>query len=124
VVKQESDLIAGREAARQLVGSGFDPTAILCVNDLFAVGVLRELRNRGLSVPEQISVTGFDNIQIAEFSSPSLTTINIPRQRIADTLFQSLFGDGDRAAQHMVDPELIVRESTSVARKGVLDGRT
>ncbi len=119
VVKQENDLIAGRDAARQLIGSGFDPTAILCVNDLFAVGVLRELHNRGLAVPEQISVTGFDNIQIAEFSSPSLTTINIPRKRIADMLFRSLCGDEDGTAQYMLDPELIARESTSAVRSGM-----
>ena len=122
VVKQENDLTAGREAARQLVGSGFDPTAILCVNDHFAVGVLRELRSRKLAVPEQISVTGFDNIQLAEFSSPSLTTINIPRQRIAEILFRSLCGaEDDAATQYTIDPELIVRESTGVVRKGMTE---
>jgi len=120
-VRHESDLVAGRDAARELLASGFDATAILCVNDLFAVGVLRELRNRGIPVPEQISVTGFDNIEAAEFSSPSLTTINIPRERIASVLFRSLALSGetsrDQVMQYMIDPELIVRESTGVAPK-------
>ena len=113
---EHSDLIAGREAARELLSSGSAPSAILCVNDLFAVGVLRELRNRNISVPGEISVTGFDNIKIAEFSCPSLTTINIPRERIATTLFRSLHSTDQQAAeqpaQYIIDPELIVREST------------
>ena len=115
-VEEHSDLVAGREAARELLSSGFAPSAILCVNDLFAVGVLRELRNRNISVPGEMSVTGFDNIKIAEFSSPSLTTINIPRERIATTLFRSLHSTDQQAAeqpaQYIIDPELIVREST------------
>jgi LacI family transcriptional regulator len=86
------------------------------VNDLFAVGVLRELRNRNIAVPGEISVTGFDNIEIAEFSNPSLTTINIPRERIAATIFRSLTA-GEQRAQVMIDPELIVRESTGIAYK-------
>ncbi len=115
-VEEHCDLVAGREATRELLSSGFAPSAILCVNDLFAVGVLRELRNRNISVPQEISVTGFDNIKIAEFSSPSLTTINIPRERIATTLFRSLHSTDQQAAeqpaQYIIDPELIVREST------------
>src|ERR1019366_9097650 len=74
--------IGGRDAARELLRSGFDPTAIVCVNDITAVGLLRELRDRGIAVPGQISVGGFDNISLAEFSSPSLTTIHTPRDRI------------------------------------------
>ena len=96
-VTEHSGFVAGREAARQLLDSGFAPTAILCVNDLFAVGVLRELRSRNISVPDHISVTGFDNIEIAEFSTPSLTTINIPRARIASTIFRSLNRRGTEA---------------------------
>jgi LacI family transcriptional regulator len=122
-VRQESDLVAGRDAARELLASGFDPTAILCVNDLLAIGVLRELRNRGISVPQQISVTGFDNIRVAEFSSPSLTTINIPRERIASILFRSMAlsekRTHDQGIQHVIDPELIVRESTGVSPKAL-----
>jgi DNA-binding LacI/PurR family transcriptional regulator len=120
---EHSGYAAGREAARHLLNSGFAPTAILCVNDLFAVGVLRELRSRNIAVPGEISVTGFDNIEIAEFSSPSLTTINIPRERIAATIFQSLTsGQRDAAGRRthvMIDPELILRESTGIAQKKV-----
>jgi DNA-binding LacI/PurR family transcriptional regulator len=122
-VREHSDFAAGRDATRELLASGFAPTAILALNDLFAVGVLRELRNRGISVPGQISVTGFDNIEIAEFSGPSLTTINIPRARIAATLFRSLAATDAEAkqqpSQYLIDPELIVRESTGVAPRNL-----
>jgi len=111
----------GRQAARDLFESGFRPTAILCVNDVMAVGVLRELRDRGLQVPRDISVTGFDNIRLAEFCSPPLTTVHIPRDHIGHTIFENIVGD--EAGKHssgreiLIDPELVVRESTGVAIK-------
>ena len=118
-VREHSDLAAGRDAARELLSTGFVPTAILCVNDLVAIGVLRELRNRNISVPGGISVTGFDNIALAEFSNPAITTINIPRARIASALFRSLVATDEQTAAeravYRVDPELIVRESTGPA---------
>jgi len=116
-VQEHSAFIAGREAARQLLDSDFRPTAILCVNDLFAVGVLRELRNRNISVPGEMSVAGFDNIEIAEFSSPSLTTVNIPRERIATMLFRSVSSVDSQGSNFLIDPELIVRESTGAVLK-------
>ena len=118
-VREHSDLAAGRDAARELLSSPFAPTAILCVNDLVAIGVLRELRNRNIPVPGEISVTGFDNIALAEFSSPSITTINIPRDRIARELFRSLVATDEQTSTecvvYTVDPELILRESTGPA---------
>jgi LacI family transcriptional regulator len=118
-VREHSDLAAGRDAVRELLSSDFAPTAILCVNDLVAIGVLRELRNRNISVPGEISVTGFDNIAFAEFSSPSITTINVPRERIASALFRNLVATDEQTAVeravYTVDPELILRESTGPA---------
>ena len=78
----------GRKAARQLLASGFTPTAIICVNDFMAIGVLRELRDQGLRVPQDVSVTGFDNIKLSEFCFPALTTVHIPRERIGHSVFQ------------------------------------
>jgi DNA-binding LacI/PurR family transcriptional regulator len=115
-----SDSFAGgRSAARELLESGFDPTAIMCVNDFMAVGVVRELRLRGIRVPDDVSVTGFDNIELAEYCSPPLTTVDIPRQLIGDMVFHSLAGDARESAntgrELLVDPTLIVRESTAPA---------
>ncbi len=113
-------LEGGREAARELLGSGFHPTAIICVNDFMAVGVLRELREQGIRVPQEISVTGFDNIKLAEFCSPALTTAHIPREQIGQIIFQSLVPDPEKeqltGREIVIEPELVVRESTGPVR--------
>jgi len=114
----EDGFAGGREATREVLRSGFAPTAILCVNDWVAVGVIRELRNQGLDVPRDVSVTGFDNITIAEFCCPSLTTIHIPRTEIGRLVVAGLVPDASGASpppRHVyLDPELVLRESTGV----------
>jgi LacI family transcriptional regulator len=108
----------GRQATRQLLESGFEPTAILCANDFMALGVLKELRNQGLACPGNVSVTGFDNIQLAEYASPALTTVNIPRDRIGQLCFDALVREGNSSELErniLIEPELVVRESTGPA---------
>ena len=117
----EDTLDGGRDAARALLHAGFRPTAIVCANDIMAVGVLRELRERGLRVPGDVSVTGFDNIKLSEFSHPSLTTVHIPRERIGHIISERLIPRPDSpplsAADYgiVIDPELVLRESTGPA---------
>jgi DNA-binding LacI/PurR family transcriptional regulator len=108
-------LDGGRLATRSLLASGDTPTAIVCVNDLMAVGALRELRERGLRVPEDVSVTGFDNVKLSEFCYPALTTIHIPRDRIGKLVCESLLAKSSGAAsdhEMVIDPEFVLREST------------
>ncbi len=109
-------LEGGREAVRELLAAGFEPTAIVCVNDFMAVGALRELREHSLRVPTDVSVTGFDNIKLSEFSSPPLTTVHIPRQEIGRIAFDCLVPapTSVRSAGRniVIDPEFVVREST------------
>jgi DNA-binding LacI/PurR family transcriptional regulator len=108
----------GRRAVRQLLASGERPTAIICVNDFMAIGVLRELADHGLSVPADVSVTGFDNIGLSNVTCPRLTTADIPRELIGRTVFSLLSAGRDSdvvaAAVSSITPELIVRESTGV----------
>jgi len=113
-------LDGGRRAARELLESGFRPTAILCVNDFMAVGVMRELHEEGFQIPRDVSVTGFDNIKLAEFCSPPLTTVHIPREQIGHIIFEHVLGDGrneHNSREIVIDPELVVRDSTGVATK-------
>jgi LacI family transcriptional regulator len=114
--------VGGRQAVRRLLGSKFAPTAILCVNDFMAIGVLRELRDQGLSVPGDVSVTGFDNIRLAEFTSPALTTVHIPRERIGALIYEALVPEPGRSAEAgqevLIETALIVRESTGPCREG------
>jgi DNA-binding LacI/PurR family transcriptional regulator len=110
----------GRLATRRLLSTGFEPTAILCVNDFMALGVLRELQSRGMSVPGDVSVTGFDNINLSEFTNPPLTTVNVPRERIGKLVFEALAPqDSRRVPSHeiVVHPEVVIRDSTAPAKK-------
>ncbi|HVT91292.1 MAG TPA: LacI family DNA-binding transcriptional regulator [Bryobacteraceae bacterium] len=112
-------LEGGRQAARALLATGYRPTAIVCVNDFMAIGALRELREQGIRVPRDISVTGFDNINLSEFCFPALTTIHIPRERIGQTICDCLIareGDSPGNREITIDPELVVRDSTGPRR--------
>ncbi|MBV8707333.1 MAG: LacI family DNA-binding transcriptional regulator [Acidobacteriaceae bacterium] len=117
VLAHSEEFSGGRSATRELLSSGFEPTAILCVNDITAVGVLKELHEQGVLVPQQISVAGFDNILLGQFTIPSLTTIHIPRDRIAELAFQALAPSWPNHAKQgqevLVDLELILRKSTA-----------
>jgi DNA-binding LacI/PurR family transcriptional regulator len=82
-------LEGGREAARRLLGGDAQPTAIVCGNDLIAIGVLREAAARGLRVPEELSVVGFDGLA-AWWTQPVLTTVEQPIEQIAETTIAAL----------------------------------
>lgn len=127
-IRQVSDtdsLLGGKRAAAELFSSGNPPTAVVCVNDIMAVGALLELRERGIQVPRDVSVTGFDNIELAKFSYPALTTVHVARDLIGHTVFRSLAPDDSSKEQlggreFSITPELVVRESTGPARTGPL----
>jgi DNA-binding LacI/PurR family transcriptional regulator len=111
---------AGLQAADIALASNV--TAIVAFNDLMALGVLNRLNDRKVSVPEQMSVVGFDDISMAAMCTPQLTTIAMPTQqagRVAvDLLLDQLAGgDGEGgAAQRQVGTQLIVRSSTAPPR--------
>jgi len=116
-VADTDDYAGGRRAVQQLFASKFRPTAILCVNDFMAVGVLRQLRDMGIDVPGDISVTGFDNITLSAVVYPALTTLHIPRDQIGRQIFAGLTQKQPLKAQQEIIfvPELVVRESTGRA---------
>jgi LacI family transcriptional regulator len=58
------------------------PTAVLCGNDVLAIGALAKAREMGLAVPEDVSITGFDDLEIARFTSPPMTTVRAPHQEM------------------------------------------
>lgn len=70
VVGNTDSLEGGRDAAAELLSSGAPPTAIICMDDIMAVGVIKEVRERGLRIPKDVSITGFDNIKLSEFCYP------------------------------------------------------
>lgn len=106
----------GKQATRTLLASGFKPTAIICVNDYMALGVLAALREQSLEVPREVSVTGYDNISLSEYAFPPLTTVNIPREKIGHLSFEALVPPREeeevQGREFLIDPELVIREST------------
>lgn len=115
-VANDDSFAGGRGAVRDIFEQGFRPTAIICVNDFMAIGVLRQLRELGLRVPEDVSVSGFDNISLSEVWSPALTTLNLPRDLIGRYILEHLVGSPEQTGDElMIEPELLVRESTGRA---------
>jgi LacI family transcriptional regulator len=118
----EDSLEGGRRGAHLVLTSNPAITAVHCANDLMAVGALRELRDRGLRVPHDISVTGFDDIELAQFSDPPLTSVHISREEIGRITCDCLFGSDLIEREFAINPELVLRDSTGPARSsdGVL----
>jgi len=102
--------------ANELLDRGGDFTAIVCYNDEAAIGAIRAIMNHGLRVPEDISVVGFDDIQSAAFSNPSLTTVRQPLNQMgieaARILLQRIRGTEAFEDTVPILPELVIREST------------
>ena len=96
-------------------------TAIVSFNDIAAIGAIRALRDANLRVPEDVSVLGFDDINIAAYHTPRLTTIRQPLRDMGETaariLLQRMQGFKDYPEEFAVPPELIIRETTAPADK-------
>jgi DNA-binding LacI/PurR family transcriptional regulator len=111
---------SGEAAMAQLLELPELPTAVFCYNDMEAFGALRAARARGLRVPADISLVGFDDLYLASYVDPPLTTVRQPKQEMGrqavETLFELLAG---RKPSSVVKPcELIVRASTAPPRPG------
>lgn len=108
---------SGRQAAEQLFVRDLLPSAFLCVNDATALGVMIALNARGYDLPRQFSVMGFDDISIASFLTPSLTTMKQPRSKIGETAMELLLSVvEDRPVVHsqvLLRSELILRNSVA-----------
>ena len=104
-------------AIDRMLNLALPPTVFCCGNDRQALKVYGILRSRGLAVPDDISVAGFDNITFSQYTNPVLTTVNIPRRRIGEMVAEALMGNGDYPAgrEIFLEPELVVRDSTGPA---------
>lgn len=106
----------GWEGAGQLLGLVQRPTAIFAASDEVAIGALRAVREAGLSVPQDVSLISLDDIDLASYMSPPLTTVRVPRQQMAElavrTLVEHAQNATDMAINMVLPTELIVRGST------------
>jgi len=106
----------GGHAMEQLLALPKPPTAVFCYNDMSALGALRVLHGRGIRVPEDLSLVGFDDLAIASYTSPLLTTVSQPKQqmgRMAMEILIKLLSRVDSKTNIKVEGELIIRESTA-----------
>ena len=115
-VERQYEIADGREATGGLLDSESRPTAIICGNDVLALGVLFECRARGLRVPQDISVTGFDGMDISEQVDPPLTTVKIPAaemgRRAADYLIARI-ENSPIPEKTRFDAQLVIRGTTA-----------
>ncbi|MDP5150668.1 LacI family DNA-binding transcriptional regulator [Rheinheimera baltica] len=104
---------AGDHATEQLLASGQQVDAIFCASDLIAIGVMRCLKRRNLRVPEDIAVMGFDDIPVASFSSPPLTTIQQDTTQAGELLVNNLLQliNDQPITVNQIEPKLIIRQS-------------
>lgn len=100
------------EIARELPAAKL-PDAIVCANDYMAFGVLRALRERGIDVPSQISVTGGDNVAAARYVSPGLSTFDNRPQQLGEKAFEVLMVmlAGEAPGNYRIESEIVLRES-------------
>jgi LacI family transcriptional regulator len=118
VRRGEFQMETGWKMAHELLHSSPPPTAIFACNDLMAIGVLRAAAECGLHVPEDLSVVGFDNIELASYTVPPLTTIAQPTHAIGTRAVEILIArikDPEQEIRHeRLQAELVVRGSTTV----------
>lgn len=113
----------GIEALKRLLALPKPPTAIICSNDMTAIGVMRQSYEEGIEVPRDLSVIGFDDIRLAQFTIPPLTTVKMSQTEIARLAFHALLSEVQRkmpvpnGSDYILRTSLVLRDSTAMAPK-------
>ena len=120
VVEGDFSFWSGFNAVKHFVNMDEQPTALFCANDEMAIGALKGLKEKGLKVPDNISVTGFDDLDMANYCDPPLTTIRQPAVRMgeeaAELLFRIIEGEQPKLTEYILPFEIIIRESTRAVK--------
>lgn len=118
LVERPYGLAEAREGLRVLMSTKPAPTAIVCGNDVLALGALLEAQKLGIAVPQTLSIIGFDDLEMARHVQPALTTLHVPTQLLWHTVADRVIAALEQApvqAATEVEVELVVRESTAAA---------
>lgn len=116
ILERPYTFAAAREAMRALMREEPRPTAVICGNDVLAVGALAEARGLGLQVPGDVSITGFDDLEISALLEPPLTTVRVPSReigRLAAARLLDVLAGAEAERVREVPVELVVRRSTA-----------
>jgi len=125
IVVGDHRMEGGMRALVELNALSNRPTAVLCSNDMTAIGVMREAYDHDIRIPNDLSVVGFDDIRMAEFTIPPLTTVQMSQHELAKIAFRALLNEVecDPPSQHHnyeLNTSLVLRRSTALAPAGGL----
>ena len=119
IVEGDHRLEGGKRALQELSKLREQPTALMCSNDMTAIGVMRQAFDLGIGVPQELSVIGFDDTRLADFMIPPLTTIQMSQAELATLAFNALLKEVKREApapngtEFVLKTQLILRNSTT-----------
>ena len=116
------ELEAGKMIAESFLADGCPATAIVCINDMLAIGLIKTLQSKGIQVPEDVSVFGFDDIPFASTFEPSLSTVHYPAietGRLAAMMLMDTLesGSGEMPVSMQLAPSLVIRETVAPPSK-------
>lgn len=124
IVEGNHTLEGGAAAFGRMLALEAPPTAVLCSNDMTAMGVMRKCYAEEIEIPRDLSVVGFDNIRIAQYMLPPLTTIDLAGAELARIAFRALMEDigretpNPKGTEYELKTNLVLRETTGINRKG------
>jgi len=111
-------------ALAELSSLSVRPTAVLCSNDMTAIGVMRQAYEQNIKIPDDLSVVGFDDIRLAEFTTPPLTTVQMSQKELAKIAFRALLNEVEcdppshERHEYELQTSLVLRRSTALAQPG------
>jgi LacI family transcriptional regulator len=120
IVEGDHTLEGGEQAFSRLLRLRPRPTAVLCSNDMTAIGVMHRSYGENIAIPRDLSVIGFDNIRLTQYILPPLTTIEMSQSELGRLAFEALLNDvqrktpSPRGTQYTLKTNLVVRDSTAV----------
>lgn len=129
LVEGDHRLEGGKRALKKLAELRERPTAVLCSNDMTAIGVMREAFELNIRVPQDLSVIGFDDIRMAEFLTPPLTTVQMSQSELARLAFEALLKEVKRetpipeGSEYVLKTHLVLRNSTTFPSSRTATGR-
>lgn len=114
IVPTNYSLKSGGDSFESLMAKALRPTAVMCGNDVLGAGAISRAHELGISIPAEVSITGFDDIDLAEVIQPKLTTVHVPHRRMGESAARLLLGVlyGERESQSIeLETEIVIRDS-------------
>ena len=114
IVESDFECEGGYEAFNRMLEKGPLPSSIFVSNDMMAMGVLNAAHEKGIRIPEDVSIMGYDDIHIARFMSPALTTVHQPKYRLGKVAVETLL---KKLEKETLEPQVVQLDPTLVVRK-------